>query len=163
MHIRLGLATDIDAITRIELSAGNSFAGTHMSWAVGETTNRRDLILAASQGMLWIAECDRVAAGFLLACELDGNFHIREMAVDQAHQRSGVGRALITAVLADASSNGYIAATLTTDRTLPWNAAWYQRLGFEVISDEYLHGVLAATLAAEPNFHLRCAMRKLLM
>jgi ribosomal protein S18 acetylase RimI-like enzyme len=163
MHIRPGLATDIDAITRIELSAGNSFAGTHMSWAVGEATDSRELVLAASQGMLWIAESDHVAAGFLLACELDSNFHIREMAVDQAHQRSGIGRTLITEVLTDASSNGYIAATLTTDRTLPWNAAWYRRLGFEVIPDENLHGALAATLAAEPNSHLRCAMRKLLM
>jgi ribosomal protein S18 acetylase RimI-like enzyme len=160
MLIRPGIATDFDVISRIELSAGYSFAGTHMSWAVGETTDSRDLTKAVSQGMLWIAERGSVAAGFLLACVLDGNFHIQEMAVDQAYQRSGVGRALITAVLADAASNGYTVATLTTDRTLPWNAAWYQRLGFEVISDEDLHGALAATLAAERNPSLRCAMRK---
>jgi GNAT superfamily N-acetyltransferase len=162
MDIRPGIAADIDAIKRIELSAGNNFAGTHMSWAVGETTHSDVLAEAASKGMLWIAEHERVATGFLLANELESKFHILEMAVDQLHQRSGVGRALIECVLAIAALKGYTSATLTTDRILPWNAAWYQRLGFEIIPDEDVHGALAATLAAERDPHLRCAMCKAL-
>lgn len=52
-------------------------------------------------------------------------------AVEPSLQGSGVGRALITALEADASRRGFPGLTLNVIETRPELIAWYQRLGFE--------------------------------
>jgi hypothetical protein len=55
---------------------------------------------------------------------------------------------------------GFDALTLTTDQVLPWNAPYYERLGFSTIADAHLSPELRNALAEKPDPHCRCAMVK---
>jgi GNAT superfamily N-acetyltransferase len=160
--VRPGLIADLSAIADIERSASRLFVGTHMEWAVGEVTPAEDLLSAITRDDLWVAEADGAAAGFLLAEPLGGDFYIHELAVGFGFQRRGVGAALINAALQAARTRGYRAATLTTDRDLPWNAPYYRRLGFGMLAAADMPPALAARLASQPSPERRCAMRRAL-
>jgi hypothetical protein len=68
-----------------------------------------------------------------------------------------LGRALLAALERLARARGVAALTLTTDRTLPWNAPFYARRGFaEVAGPDWL----MARLRGQPGHEFRCAMRK---
>ena len=151
MSIRSATAADVPAIIAVELSAGTLFEGTHMAWAVGETSTVAQLLELIDRRLVWVSEIDE---------PLDGAFHIEEVAVSRAHHRQGVGRALLENVAAWAREMGFDALTLTTDQVLPWNAPYYERLGFSTIADAHLSPELRNALAEKPDPHCRCAMVK---
>ncbi len=121
---------------------------------------RRILDTGVENNVLWVAETDVAIAGFLLAEALDGDLHIRELAVSRECQGRGVGRALVENTLDEAARRGLDAVTLTTDRTLPWNAPWYLQIGFKILTGQDIPPRLARQLKAEPQPHQRCAMRR---
>lgn len=55
------------------------------------------------------------------------------------------------------------AATLTTFRDVPWNAPFYVRLGFEILTEDAIDDRLATALRQDVEqglpARLRCAMR----
>ncbi len=60
-----------------------------------------------------------------------GDFlHLRELSVDPDHGRRGLGSALVRAVIARCREQGMRGVTLTTFRTIPFNAPFYAALGF---------------------------------
>ncbi len=71
--------------------------------------------------------------GFAVAWVVDGEGHLDELAVTPAHGRRGVGRALVDEVVAWALAQGLTSITLTTFRDVPWNAPYYEKLGFRVV------------------------------
>jgi ribosomal protein S18 acetylase RimI-like enzyme len=160
MEIRPGRIADFAAISQVELSAGTLFEGTHMAWAVGDTTPLSILREAVENQALWVAGVDAEIAGFLLAEAIDSDFHLREVAVSRAYQGCGIGRALVETAVAEAARRGLAAVTLTTDRTLPWNAPWYEKQGFAILSGGAVPPRLAKQLAAETEPQHRCAMRR---
>ncbi len=160
MKIRLGLDADIAAVNAVERSAGDLFIGTHMDWAVGETTASTPLNAAVKSDNLWVAEDSGDVIGFLLAEQMDGDFYIHELAVSTSHQRQGIGSQLIEAALGEAWDRGFRSATMTTDRQLPWNAPYYARLGFRILEDCETSPKLKRYLATQPNPLRRCAMQR---
>jgi predicted N-acetyltransferase YhbS len=160
MQIRLGIEADIAAVNDVERSAGNLFIGTHMDWAVGETTAAEPLTAAVRSDNLWVAEEDGPVIGFLLAEQMDGDFYIHELAVAQSHHRRGIGSQLIETALGEAWDRGFRTATMTTDRMLPWNAPYYARLGFRILEGSETSPKLARYLATQPNAARRCAMER---
>ena len=105
---------------------------------------------------LWVAESGNTVAGFLLGEAIGMDFHIRELAVAGEAQRQGIGRCLLEAALAEARRRGFARATLTTDRTLPWNGPWYRRCGFH--EPKTLSVRLTTQLASEIRPERRCAL-----
>jgi ribosomal protein S18 acetylase RimI-like enzyme len=160
MQIRRGTDADIAAVNDVERSAGDLFIGTHMDWAVGETTDSVSLVAAVKSDNLWVAEEGGLVIGFLLAEQMDGDFYIHELAVAQSHQRRGIGSELIETALGEAWDRGFRTATMTTDRKLPWNAPYYARLGFRILEREETSPKLARYLAGQPNAARRCAMQR---
>lgn len=158
MHIRPGILVDIPAIIAVERSAGDLFIGTHMDWAVGETSTPEELEAPIRNGNLWVAEVEGIVAAYLCGEPLADQFYIEEVSVGSAFQRRGIGRLLIDHVAHEAKRRGFSALSLTTDRTLAWNAPYYERLGFRILAPEEASPLLAAELAGKPNVHLRCAM-----
>jgi GNAT superfamily N-acetyltransferase len=73
--------------------------------------------------------------GFAQVGEADGNAHLEELAVLPGHMRQGLGTRLIETACAWAAEHGYPAITLTTYADVPWNAPYYERLGFAVVDD----------------------------
>lgn len=158
MIVRYGSEADLPALGVVELSAATLFAGTHMAWAVGQTSAPEHFHPALSQNKLWIADAGGMPVGFLRAERLGNSFYIDEISVSASHQRRGIGRLLIQAALAEAAARRFKAASLTTDRTIPWNAPYYARMGFRVLTADQTPSVLARRLAPQRNPARRCVM-----
>ena len=131
-----------------------------MAWAVGETSEYEELAEALTYGLLWVAEASDSIQGFLLAGRWGEHFLIWEVAVDQRFRGQRVGAALVDTACAEASRRGFAMVALTTDRTLPWNAPLYARLGFEILEPEHAPVDLQQLLSEERNPHLRCLMQR---
>ena len=117
------------------------------------------------RGQLWVVDgAAGGVAGYLLAGDLAGEFHVLQMDVDPAHARRGHGRALLRHALAQARATGFAAAVLTTLSDVPWNAAFYASEGFVEVPEAEWNDGLRAVMAEEAALgfpmHLRVAMRR---
>ena len=99
--------------------------------------------------------------GFILAEAQPSSLFIVELSVHLDWQGRGLGRRLINRVAEHARPLGLTSLTLTTFRDVPWNAPFYRRLGFEMLTtltpelrqkreEETAHGLAYGS---------RCAMR----
>ncbi|MBZ6076716.1 GNAT family N-acetyltransferase [Microvirga puerhi] len=108
--------------------------------ALGEPTDVPDVMAPDTlrachdTGLLWISVdgSDR-PVGFLAAEKIDGSLFIKEMSVHQNHQRRGLGHCLMQTALAHARDSGCASVSLTTDRLIPFNAPFYERIGFSAL------------------------------
>lgn len=165
-HIRPARPDDAQMFRRIENSAGTLFRtiADLANVAEGEdlpVTRYRELIV---RGICWAAEYETTeCVGFLCAEPEDVILHIWEIGVDRQHQRQGIGRQLIGTAIGAARLLGMSAVTLTTFRHVPWNAPFYEQLGFVVLSIEdagaRLRALLRDEVASGLPAELRCAMR----
>lgn len=81
-----------------------------------------------------VVEQDGHRAGTLhLVVVEDGHAHVRSLEVDPEHRRAGHGRALLEAALDAARAADAIVLSLATRRTAPWQRAWVERAGFEIV------------------------------
>ncbi|WP_200840950.1 GNAT family N-acetyltransferase [Geminicoccus flavidas] len=161
--IRLAVPADFPAIAAVERAAAQMFAGTHMDWAVdAPPTDPSWLAAAWGRGWLWVAAASggRIA-GFLMAAPLARDLFVQELSVHPDLHRQGIGTALLAQAAVAAQKAGLQGVALTTDRTLPWNAPFYARLGF-ILQDQpppALRDRLAAESHAGMDPRQRCAMR----
>lgn len=120
---------------------------------------------AARAGLLpVIADAADRPAGFALLCPLDGDLHVREIDVHPGHAGRRLGARLLDGAAAIARARGLPALSLTTFRSVPWNAPYYARLGFRAMAaGEYgpeLRAELARQQAAGLAMADRLAMRR---
>jgi GNAT superfamily N-acetyltransferase len=96
---------------------------------------------AAEPGFLLVADVsgpddegagDGVIAGFVHVLELDGHAHLEQLSVSPEHARRGYGRKLVEAAMTYARDRGHDRMSLRTFAGVPWNAPFYERLGFAV-------------------------------
>ncbi|WP_416907025.1 MAG: GNAT family N-acetyltransferase [Polymorphobacter sp.] len=161
--VRRSRREDLARLAAIERSAAALFVGTHAAaFAAGPTTHPRTLARGHAAGLLWVSEMDGAVAGFLLAEPCPEGLYLRELSVAAAAQRRGHGRALMRAGIDHARAAGAAAVLLTTDRTLPWNAPFYARLGFRLCTEGDMPATLRARLdrqiAEGMDATKRCAM-----
>ncbi|CDX41557.1 Acetyltransferase [Mesorhizobium sp. SOD10] len=164
--IRPARAEDAEALPQIEQSAGLAFrAIAELAWlADGDNVSveRHSVLIAA--GACWVAadEKDR-PVGFLSAGMEGDALHVWELDVHLDRQGQGIGRALLERAVADARRRGLSAVTLTTFRTVPWNAPFYRKFGFRILEDAEIDGRLDSLLGDEAEHGMaldqRCAMR----
>ncbi len=159
--IRLGTLADLPAVAAVERSASTLFAGTHMAWAAGGLTlPRRLLRRGVARGLLLVVDHGG-PVGFIVAAPAYNTLFIEEFSVASRHQRLGFGRQLLAAMEQRARELGVAALTLTTDRTLPWNAPFYATAGFsEVAGPAWLIARLRAQARQGNDVTRRCAMQK---
>ena len=169
LHFRKATGRDAPLLTETEQSAGLLFrADREIAW-LAEADNispeRYGEIIA--DGWSWVAESEHGRLVGFIATTLEArDLHIWEFDVHIAWQRRGIGRRLLQRFIAEATAARIPAVTLTTFRDVPWNAPFYQSIGFEPLAPEELDARLAAQVAAEIEMGLpaarRCAMRKVL-
>ena len=128
------------------MEAGSLFAAIGMD-SVAEDPPLPLEVLAAHQaaGTAWVSvDDDDRPVGYALALEVDGLGHLEQLSVAPAAGRQGRGAALVEAVCRWAAASGAPAVTLSTFLDVPWNAPYYERLGFVVLApDELTPGLLA--------------------
>lgn len=160
VSIRLARPEDVPALPPIEAAAGRLFEGLEENVADGESFSESHLEAARVRERLWVATTpDDVPVGFALVEPRDGALHLEEIDVHPDHARRGIGRRLVETVVARAREEGLPAVTLTTFRNVPWNAPWYQRLGFRELPAEAWTPGLRAIVAKETRQGLDPARR----
>jgi len=143
--------SELSKLQHIEQAAGQLFAETDHAWIAGDEGMGLDTLKHwFKHGKIWVVvtESDE-PIGFAVARPVDGKAYLHELDIDPAHGRQGLGARLIDTVSDWARANGYPAMTLTTCVDIPWNAPYYARLGFRVLSDEELEPGLRAIRAHE--------------
>ena len=119
---------------------------------------------AQSDARLWVALTDeRTPVGFAMAGIIDGGAHLDEMDVMPDFGRQGVGTRLVRTIIDWARLGDYPVLTLITFRHLPWNAPFYERMGFEAMATSELGEELAKLLQEEGDagidVHKRVGMK----
>ena len=157
----------LPALPHIERQAATLFPpGSFPPGFADRTVDEAILQAAQQEGRLWVALEDSTGepVGFALALVIDGMAFLAEVDVLPSHGRRGIGRALVECVVAWAAAQGWPGLTLTTFAHLPWNAAFYRRLGFETIDEAWLPEPVRAALGreAEAGLTQRVAMRRVI-
>jgi 4-diphosphocytidyl-2-C-methyl-D-erythritol kinase len=129
--IALARPRDVARIAAIELAAVQLLRDHVPPSVLEDSTDEACLREAQEAGRLWIALSGDEPVGFaqveMLAPDLP---HLEEIDVLPEHGRRGIGKALVRAVCAWASAEGYSEVTLTTFRDVLFNMPFYARLGF---------------------------------
>jgi GNAT superfamily N-acetyltransferase len=159
--IRPARPDDYEQIRRIESSAGELFAEIGMvEVAADEPWSDEELASYVSEARAWVATDDRDRAlGYALVDVVEGCAHLEQLSVHRRHQRQGVGRALARAVATWARARGMPAITLTTFTSVPWNAPYYDGLGFRRLDEAELTPGLIEIRAHEADEGLDPALR----
>jgi len=164
--IRTASPTDLSALPAIERAAGEPFRAIGMTAIADDEPPTVDELTAFQRdGRAWVwADADDRPAAYVLTEVVDGYAHIAQVSVHPGHARRGIGRRLVEHVAEWAAAGGLAGLTLTTFAEVPWNAPYYERLGFRVLADEELSPGLRAVRADEaargldawPRVTMRC-------
>ena len=158
MLIRPTLERDIQWLPDVERSAAQAFAGWPvLAWlAQGEVMDCAAHRAFVEAGGSWVAE-DPAGhiVGFACARLADQALHLHEISVRQEAQGQGVGRRLLQQVVDAGRCAGVRELTLTTFVDVPWNAPFYQRMGFTLLPPEGTEAHLLDALKAEITHGLR--------
>ena len=149
--IALAREQQLGALAGIERAAAEAFALEDLPESQrDEVTDLEELAAAQRDGRLWVASDARgEPVGFAIVFRLAQSAHLDELAVHPAHQRRGLGRALVRAVALWARAVGASRLTLTTFRFVAWNLPWYERLGFVALPEAALSHELAEIFERE--------------
>ncbi|CAI2479550.1 GNAT family N-acetyltransferase [Serratia proteamaculans] len=152
LKIRLAQPQDIAQLIAVERSAAQLFH-QQPAWryiAEGPVMSAEQHADFIQQQGEWLAESAAgELVGFIAVAAQPQDWHIAELSVAADWQRQGIGRRLIAEVAAQARLQGAQRLTLTTFIDVPWNAPYYQRLGFRPVAVERLSASLSHHLAEE--------------
>jgi GNAT superfamily N-acetyltransferase len=133
-NIRLAKERDLPHLPQIEERTAQMFAPFGLDELFAPGPNRLDEMRPYfDANHIWVAEVDGTPIGFAMAKVVDGNAHLEEVDVLPEYGRQGIGRALIERVCQWAVEQGFSAITLSTQKNIPWNMPFYEKLGFVVM------------------------------
>lgn len=161
--IRDGRQEEFDRLADIELDA-------FVTWAQACDVSQEPscapvhfLQQSLEENLLLVAEEGGRTVGFALGLMEESTLHIVEIDVERGAQGKGIGKALMLALLERAGGFGCSEAVLTTDRYAPFNAPFYEKLGFRILSAVETPAFLLKRLKAQVDSGLdperRVAMR----
>jgi len=157
---------DVGRLQAIQLAAVDAFRDVGMgSVAESPPLPAESLSGYRKAGRAWAAVDDHdEPVGFAVADVIDGAAHIEQISVHPAHAHQRIGAMLLDHVAAWAVRQGLPAMTLVTFRGVPWNAPYYERLGFrELTASEVTPGLTARRAAdrgADGDICARVCMRR---
>jgi GNAT superfamily N-acetyltransferase len=158
---------DIPDLQEIERAAGETFRPLAMdAVADDDPFTAAQLLDFHRDGLAWVGEDAGTPVAYLVAEEIDGALHIEQVTVHPRAARRGLGRELIEHAAGLARDRGLPALTLTTFTEVPWNAPYYERIGFRVLAEADLGPGLRAVRRHEASIGLdawpRVTMRRTL-
>ncbi|TCC38350.1 GNAT family N-acetyltransferase [Kribbella speibonae] len=161
MNIRTAHRDELPALQDLELAAGVLFREIGMTDVAEHPPPAVEVFEEyRAAGQLWVSVDDAdKPTGFVFVKLVDGGVHIEQVSVHPDQQRRGIGRQLIEYVDGWAAGQGWKVLTLSTFRSVPWNAPYYARLGFTEIPQNELTPGLREISAAETAFGLDPAER----
>lgn len=138
--IALAATEQLPEIPKLEQAAGAKFGPADLPLKLRYLVTDQDTLrLAQKERRLWVAlDAMRRPVGFALAEVADGQAYLSEIDVHPAHGRRGLGRRLVAAVVDWAAEKRFDSVLLVTFRHLPWNAPFYEKLGFVQLAEREL-------------------------
>lgn len=172
LEIRSATLLDLTQISAVELSAATAFSQLPLAFLQqlpNDIPPRRSSFYHSMVGLgtSWVLCFDEKVIGFICTERLseENCLHIHEFAIAQAFQRKGFGENLLKHVIIWAEQQQIARLTLTTFKEVPWNAPFYKKVGFSIVSEENLDKRLQALLQGEVQvglpYETRCAMELL--
>lgn len=132
--VRAATPGDIGLLAGIEVAAGERFREIGMDGVADDSPPPLALYAEAQRrGHLWVATVDETVVGYAWAVDLEGQPHLEQISVVPELGGHGIGVALVDRVAVWATEVGGTSLTLSTFRDVPWNAPWYERLGFVAV------------------------------
>jgi GNAT superfamily N-acetyltransferase/sporulation protein YlmC with PRC-barrel domain len=164
--IRLARPEDFAAINEVDQAVGDMFRDFGVDTSQSDSDSQSSAPRFFDEGTrAWVATIgdDDGVAGYIFVFPLDDAAYIAQVSVHPAHQRKGLGTALLDTADAWAEVQGLSALSLVTYTDVPWNAPWYRRIGFTDIGDarmgDGLRRLLEVTSAVAPGWR-RSVMRR---
>lgn len=150
IRIRLASADEIHKVAPVELAAAEAYRTIGMDViADDEPISESKLLQAVKEQRLWFAVEYGVLKAYLLGDFLPQSLHIDQVTVHPDASRRGLGALMIESVSADPRSKERGLITLTSFANVPWNAPYYERIGFTDIAEEDWPEGIAEKVAAE--------------
>src|SRR5262249_13611153 len=118
-----------------------------------------ELARYADAGRLWVIAIDDVPVGYAVVDIVDGSAHLMQISVHPEAGQRGLGTILLQHVCGWARDQGYAEITLTTFANLAWNAPFYAKNGFRVMSEDELGPGLRAVRDEETALGLDPELR----
>ena len=131
-HVRPATAADLPGLAAVEASGDRLFDTVFegVDWPPPDSGEAR----AARAGFLLVV--GDPAVGFAHVLSRPEGWHLEQLVVDPAYGRRGLGSALLDAVCREVASRGGDRVTLRTYADVPWNAPFYRRHGFALLTPE---------------------------
>ena len=128
--------SDIPLLDAIEDAAGTIFAhGSIPENVLAERVPYDVFMDAINQGNLLVAlDSSQNPVGFAFWQNVDGYALLALVEVHPLHGQKGLGRALVLQVIDQVAKAGFQHLYLTTFSDIPWNAPFYQKLGFTLFN-----------------------------
>jgi len=137
--LRLTTYEDIPALRFIEKQAGERFRDVGLAKiADHDPLEAEEHALAIEEGLSFVIIKGEEPVGFLVADWLDEALHIAEINVHPDHGGRRLSEVLINAAKGLCAEKGRKYLSLSTFRDVPWNAPYYDKLGFKEIDAAYL-------------------------
>lgn len=137
-------------IPKIEQAAASVFAAEDLPPPLRYRVTDREYVREAQRaGRLWVALAGAHPVGFALADVADGAAYLSEIDVHPDHARQGLGTRLVQVVVDWAAAHRFDCVLLVTFRHLPWNAPFYERLGFVALPEREVGPELREFIAEE--------------
>ena len=151
--IDIGIArpAQLADIPGVELSAVTLFPEQDLPQPIRyRVTAIEDLQQARQSGRLWTATSgDGKVIGFAMADVVDDLAYLAELAVLPDFGRRGIGKRLVESVIAWACDSGFSTLRLVTFGHIPWNAPFYEKLGFSTVEPPAPGTEMAEIMEAE--------------
>lgn len=150
IRIRLASADEIHKVAPLEHAAAEMYREIGMDAIADDAPPAEsELLQAVEEQRLWFAVEYGVLKAYLLGDYLPQSLHIDQVTVHPDASRRGLGALMIESVSADPRSKERGLITLTSFANVPWNAPYYERIGFiDIPESEWPEGV-AEKVAAE--------------
>lgn len=133
MHIRPATTADLALLPQIEVAAGKLFREIGMHAIADHAPPSVDELSAAPA--VFVAEVGDEVVGYARIELVDEQAHLEQLSVLPDRGGRGVGTALIDAVCHWARNRGDAAVTLTTFRSVAFNAPLYAKRGFAEVAE----------------------------
>ena len=158
--IRAAERADIGSMQAVEIAAGGAFVEVGMpEIARDEPLPDERLGDYVDGGRAWVGTAGTDVVAYIVADVVDGNAHVEQVSVHPEFAGRRIGARLIDTVAGWAARRRMPALTLTTFRDVPWNAPYYERLGFVRLEPADLGDGLRALMATEADHGLEPAKR----
>lgn len=126
--VRFAAVRDVARIEDIE-SAADEVLATLLG--LDEPFEAEEAIVRLTMpGFLLVAERDERVIGFVHVVTDDADAQLEQLAVDPAHARTGVGRALVDAAAAQAANRGSTSLTVRTFSDVGASPRFHHAVGF---------------------------------